>query len=64
MIIKVIDNDVDAALKECRKHFGEIKRKKIRCSYYLRPGLRKREKQKIAAIKRRFYYSNYNNHPS
>lgn len=55
MVIKVIDNDVDTALKECKKHFGEIKRKKIRGSYYLRPGLRLREKRKIAAIKRRFY---------
>ncbi|GCE63448.1 30S ribosomal protein S21 [Candidatus Mycoplasma haematohominis] len=55
MRIKVNDNDVDAALKECRKHFSEIKRKTIRGSYYLRPGLRLREKRKAAAMKRRFY---------
>ncbi|WP_245633515.1 30S ribosomal protein S21 [Candidatus Mycoplasma haematobovis] len=54
-MVKVINNDVDAALKEYRKHFSEIRRRKIRYSYYLRPALRLREKRKIAAIKRKFY---------
>ncbi|AEG73038.1 ribosomal protein S21 [Mycoplasma haemofelis str. Langford 1] len=55
MVIKVINNDVDTALKECRRQFSEIRRRKIRYSYYLRPALRLREKRKIAAVKRKFY---------
>lgn len=55
MIVKVINNDIDSALKECKKAFSEIKRKAMKNSYYLRPGLRLREKKKIAALKRKFY---------
>lgn len=51
--IKVINNEVEQALKEFKKISSEIRRTKRKYDFYLRPGLKAREKSKAAAKRRR-----------
>ncbi|MDE5617315.1 MAG: 30S ribosomal protein S21 [Ureaplasma sp.] len=46
--IIVEDNDVEKALKRFKRIANETKRDTRRHEYYLRPGLRLKEKQKLA----------------
>lgn len=52
--VKVINNDFDQALKEFKRMSNDIRRIKKRYDFYLRPGLKAREKSKNAAKKRRY----------
>ncbi|WP_027119941.1 30S ribosomal protein S21 [[Mycoplasma] testudinis] len=46
--IEVKDGDLEAALRKFKRISSETKRSTTRHEYHLRPGLRKREKQKLA----------------
>lgn len=46
--IEVKDGDLEGALRRFKRISSETKRAAMRHEYHLRPGLRKREKQKLA----------------
>lgn len=54
-VVKVVNNNMELALRECKKLFSDIKRTKSRYVYFLRPALKLREKKKMAIMKRKFY---------
>lgn len=45
--VKVVDGDLEGALRKFKRIASETKRDAMRHEYHLRPGLRKREKQKL-----------------
>lgn len=51
--IIVRDGDVDQALRNFKRITSETRKNSKRHEFYLRPGLRKKEKEKLAAKKRR-----------
>lgn len=50
----VVNNDLETAMKEFKRISSEIRRTKKKYDYYLRPGLKAREKSKNA-VKKRYY---------
>lgn len=46
--IEVKDGDLEGALRRFKRISSETKRAAMQHEYHLRPGLRKREKQKLA----------------
>lgn len=50
----VLNNDLESAMKEFKRMSNEIRRTKKKYDYYLRPGLKAREKSKNA-IKKKYY---------
>lgn len=57
MAIKIIvkNGELEAAIRTFKRAISENERIKKRKQYYLKPSLRKKEKQKIAAKKRNKY---------
>ena len=51
--IIVRDGDVEQALRNFKRITSETRKNCKRHEFYLRPGLRKKEKEKLAAKKRR-----------
>lgn len=49
--VKVVDGDVEGAIRKFKRIAGETRRNAVRHEYYLRPGLRAREKSKLAQRK-------------
>lgn len=49
-MLKVIveDGDLDKALKQFQRYSAETRKEAMKHQYYLRPGLRKMEKSKLA----------------
>lgn len=45
--VKVVDGDLEGAIRKFKRIATETKRAAMRHEYHLRPGLRKREKQKL-----------------
>lgn len=50
----VLNNDIEAAMKEFKRMSSEIRRTKKKYDFYLRPGLKAREKSKNA-VKKKYY---------
>lgn len=57
--IKVIDGDLEGALRKYKRIASETKRIAMRYEYHLRPGLRKREKQKLSRKRMQKKYKRY-----
>ena len=53
--VEVKNGDLDAALKSFKRVTSETEKARKRHEFYLRPGLRKKEKEKAAAKKRNKY---------
>lgn len=58
--IIVREGDVDQALRNFKRITSETRKNSKRHEFYLRPGLRKKEKEKLAAKKRRKLESSKN----
>ncbi|WP_027124045.1 30S ribosomal protein S21 [Mycoplasmoides pirum] len=58
--IKVVNNDLEGALRKFKRIASETKRAAMRHEYHLRPGLRKREKQKL--VQKRIQKKQRRNH--